>query len=479
MIMSMQSTKNEFANHIDSEAIPPKFTTFALISFCLAIILPQGIGIRFSSYLPHIDLPRIFIVSILILGGVLFLVGRWRRCAQEAPVSCSILIVMAIWFLITACLSTSPKASILFVLRVLMIGPLYAIAFCALADKTSHNNERYFFWILLTTGILIFIASFEFISQTYLIPSSLRTSFYDNSFYRRVIECLQRRGNGILSRGPYVSQHDFGGVLCVFSGFAWWILENRKKFGIIFAAMYIIAIYAVGTRSVTIAVVLSMVTWLISRKSIKNAKRLLLVLLIAAIVITLKLSPARARTGFFLTSDITNMEQLTPEKQKIDSAKAAEITEKLSLSLLPHEPSEKFFYNTGTIGIRLTGALINIDRAKHWWLFGYGPGAFLMADKVASVAAQYGDPGLLLAFMFESGLFMAALFGVLIIRSLWLGLRNTESGAWAPALGVLAWTVFSLSSGALWPMLPALVMTVLVEIWSNKHTHKIIPHSGK
>jgi hypothetical protein len=450
---------------------PSKSALFALISLFFAIILPQGIGIRFHYFIPHIDLPRVFIISTIVYGGILFATRRWHQCLKNAPVCTYTMVALIVWFLVTSYFSSSQKISFMFALRLIAIGPLYALAFCALTLDTVDIKKIVFFWMTLITGSLILYANLEFIFQTHLIPPHIRTSFYSIEYYREIIETIHYRLGIMLVQGPYIFNHNFGGMLCVFSGVTWLILEKNRILGILFTTFFIVAVYAVGMRSTTIAVIISIIVWLLYRKNIKNIIPLTYALLGSAIIISLVVGPKTAVNGVFLRKDMSyTMEKATyAGRTPVCSYRAAYIVEKLSLHLLPKEKIQSLLYNSGTLGIRLSGAILNIGKIKNWWLLGYGPGAFFMPDKVQSNAIQYDDPGLFLAIMFESGLFMAILLGFLIFRSVWLGFRYPKSNTWVFAIGIVSWSVFSLSSWAIWPMLPAFAFMVLTEIWASNH----------
>ena len=441
----------------------------ALVLFCLTIISPQGIGVRFSLSLPHIDLPRIFIIFTIVISSVLLLMGRWRTTVESAPVSCSALIMMLIWCFSTASLSESPLESVLFVARIMTIGPLYSLAFCVLADDPSYKKETYLFMVL-TVGLLILYSNLEFISQKYLVPISWRTCFYNIDSYDWVLRRVLRRGGFILSQGPYVWNHTLGGMFCVFSGLVWLVVEKRKFIGMVFCSMFFVAVYATGMRATTIAVTMSMLVWLVYRKKIENMVRISIALCSASIFCLLKIDKEFFWQGLFHVADISNSAEIVSSKVlNLDFVLVGKMIEKFSFGLISYDTAEILLRETGTVGIRLTGMLQNIGKIDDWWLFGYGAGAFMAPTKVSSLAVQYDDPSLFLVFMFEYGLPLALLIGLLILYALFQGFRNSKFGTWPLAIGVLSWSIFSLSSWAVWPMLPAFVMVILIEKWSKGH----------
>ena len=75
--------------------------------------------------------------------------------------------------------------------------------------------------------------------------------------------------------------------------------------------------------------------------------------------------------------------------------------------------------NTGTIGIKIAGFLLNILQLDQWWSVGYGFGSFQRPDKILSDAIQYNDPGLLQLFFLESGLFAGSLLLFFLFKAIY------------------------------------------------------------
>lgn len=441
---------------------------FACVSLFLAVVLPQGIGVRFSSFLPHIDLPRIFILAVIVCGFGSFVVSKSWKSVKHMPISCVILFCMTVWWIITAFISVSHVESILFSLKLLMIGPIYGLAFYILIDEKS-NMDRVFVWMLITLGVLIGYALFEFIFQRYLIPNSLKTAYFNFEYYRKIIEICPRRVQGLLVKGPYITNHDLAGILCVFSGFTWWMLEKKKVWGIVFAALFMVALYAVGVRAALVAIVFSAMAFLLIRRSGKNIVRLLLAMILAVGFLSCKLTPKILFGGIFTTKDITvTMVDVSSKKMNLDITRSSSTLSKATFNFKDKKKCYDFLYNSGTIGVRISGFLLNLTNVKYWGLFGYGPGAFFVPNKVVSKAIQYDDPGLFFALMFESGIIMGLLLILLFTRIFYLGLRNSKTDIWFLGVGVFAWFIFSLSSWVVWPMLPAMGMIVLIEVWARK-----------
>ncbi|MGL1930783.1 MAG: hypothetical protein OCC45_03360 [Desulfotalea sp.] len=267
--------------------------------------------------------------------------------------------------------------------------------------------------------------------------------------------------------------HTLGGMMCVFSGLVWWFLEKKKVMGIVFCGMFFVAVYSIGMRVTTISVTVSMLVWLVYRKKIVNVLRITLALFLAVVLILLRVGREGFLTGLFEVGDIMNSaESVSPKPLNFDYVLCSNMIENFSFGFISGDTAENFLRETGTVGIRLTGMLQNFAKIDDWLLFGYGPGAFMVPGKVTSGAIQYDDPGLFLIFMFEYGLPMFLLVGFLILYTLFLGFRSAKSGAWPYAMGVLAWSVFCLSSWAVWPMLPAFAMVIVIEIWSKDHLKK-------
>lgn len=105
---------------------------------------------------------------------------------------------------------------------------------------------------------------------------------------------------------------------------------------------------------------------------------------------------------------------------------------------------------SGTFSIRLVGFVENVANYKQWWLTEYGLGTFQKPDVIPNKAVQYNDPGLIMLFLFEFGLFPFLIIMLLIIFSFFKTFKNEN---WTLGIGIASWFVFSLSSWAIWPML--------------------------
>jgi hypothetical protein len=433
-----------------------KSAFFSLLLFSVVILAPQGIGIRPWTGWPQIDVTRVAILSTLFWGLMLGAKGRWKDFFCKAPVSSVVFLFMAAWFVLTAALSAQRSFSFFVVARHLALGPLYALAFSFLAEPKDPSYERtFFFFSFLVTSLLVLMASVEFVFQCQLISPAWRTGFNSESL-RSAVELVYMRGGLSLSEGPYVSNHTLGGMLCVFSGFVLGALEEKKRGGILLCVLFFMALYAAGTRAATVAVLASFTGWLILRRSIIVFLRLIICLACAAIAVVIRVVVSEGRLNYFYTVDLRGASVSGFEK---------------SLFTFPHFAGKEFIWHFlssyGTFGVRAMGLLQNLAQVKEWWLFGYSPGSFFMANQVHSSGFQYSDPGLFFALMFESGLPILFLCIFLLFFSLTIISRKTESKAWMPALGVVSWTIFSLSSQDLWPMLPALVMVVAAEMFTR------------
>ena len=132
--------------------------------------------------------------------------------------------------------------------------------------------------------------------------------------------------------------------------------------------------------------------------------------------------------------------------------------------------------NTGTIGIKIAGFILNLLQLDQWWAVGYSFGSFQRPDTILSDAIQYNDPGLLQLFFLESGLFAGGLLLFFLFKAIYDGFKYDQTRPMA--VGILAWSIFALSSWEIWPLMLATIFGLL--IFRHHATQKITegkPHN--
>ena len=330
--------------------------------------------------------------------------------------------------------------------KLIVIWVLFACAFDYLNSGINSNLNFLNALNIVLIGLVLY-ALIEFLLQTYVIPNWLRTSFSNIEEYKFMNTRILFRNNLILSQGPFTWNHGLGGVLCSLLGMMLFKFENNKVTGSILAILFFLAILTNGMRSVYIATSLGLIVWCLYRFNLRNILRLGICILISFGVYSTKANP---KNVVFYNEDmkVSINEYLIHENFRLDSSKTAKILSKF----IPYEFStiKTFLDTSGTFSIRLIGFVENVSNYKQWWLTGYGVGAFQKPGVIQSKAIQYNDPGLIMLFLFEFGLFPFLIIMLLIILSFCKSIKNEN---WMLGIGIASWFVFSLSSWAIWPML--------------------------
>jgi hypothetical protein len=303
----------------------------------------------------------------------------------------------------------------------------------------------------------------EFIIQEYLISISYKFSFHNiERFvgYGRKIT----RATGLLLQGPYLSNHELGGMLAVFSGVLLKNLEKNKFFGFILSIGYFIVVIGVASRAGFIAILISFIIWMLFRRNLINILLLGLSLVVAVCIFNARNigNDVNYFNDINLPTEILNRSKL--DLHYLETNLCAQNSSKFSYFQY-QDVCNEIIRNQGTLSIRIAGLILNLANISNWWLFGYSPGAFMLPMQVHSSAIQYDDPGLQLIFLMEGGIPAAAIIILLALVSIKKGFKKNSS--WMMSLGILSWFIFSLSSWAVWPFVPALIMMALLERWNK------------
>lgn len=153
---------------------------------------------------------------------------------------------------------------------------------------------------------------------------------------------------------------------------------------------------------------------------------------------------------------------VSPKQLVFDWERCAVALSEFTFSMLSVENARFLLSETGTMGIRLAGLISNFLLWDDWWLSGFGPGAFFSPDEIRSTAFQFDDPGLIFVILFDAGVIGAIIFMSVLILAIYKGFKARRPENIAMSIGLVTWFVFALSSWAIWPLLPAMVMAVVL-----------------
>jgi len=439
------------------------FQKYFIVFFALLLLLPQGVGVRFDPpFNFQIDLPRIFLL-LTLFGSCAYIFNRSKKPISLGFFECA-LYFFGTWWILSSMQSANTTNSFLFAVRFVCLICLYPIAFMTFL-RHSNFSQGYIFRILtMILACLIFFGLLEFITQEYLISINYKFSFHNIerfADYGREI----KRANGLLLQGPYLFNHELGGMLAVFSGVLLKNLEKNKFFGFILSIGYFIVVIGVESRAGIIAILISFIIWMLFRRNLINILLLGLSLVVAVCIFNAR----NIGNDIIYIDDITSLPTEILNRNKLDfhyleTKLCGQNSSKFSYFQY-HDVCSEIINNYGTLSIRFSGLLLNLANVSNWWLFGYSPGAFLIPMQVHSSAIQYNDPGLILIFLMEGGIPAAAIIILLAFVSIKKGFKKNSS--WMMSLGILSWFIFSLSSCAVWPSVPALIMMALLERWNK------------
>ena len=140
----------------------------------------------------------------------------------------------------------------------------------------------------------------------------------------------------------------------------------------------------------------------------------------------------------------------------------------MALNEFLSERTVAYLSSLGPVGVKIMGFLLNISQIEEWWVLGYGVGSFQRPSQVVSNATQYDDPGIIQLIFLESGPVAGFLFVFILIRAILLSLRYDSLKYYS--VGIIAWSLFALSSWAEWPLV--LVVIFVFKIFSYDHMQR-------
>ena len=417
-----------------------KISSFIFI-FMAILLVPHGMGIRFS--LGHIDMPRLVILLTTFYGFYLYL-SAWIKAKKIIPPEGGKLLAgFSSILILSAVFSSNSILSLILCLQLLTIWVFFPLAIIKIFESDGIETLYKAFGIIVV--ILSIYAFYEIVIQDYLVTPEMRTSFHDNEQFNKT----KHFPNGILlSRGPFMWNHALSGIGITLCGVGLYAYEKKKTLGIAITFLTFLIVFSSGVRAGNIGLFIGILAY-----SMYTRQFWILFHYFASLALL---------SGFyfllfemplpFLFSGDLSYEWIAPTAQS-----NVEIIEKIQNENIPLFSALK---NSGTVGIKIAGFILNILQLDQWWAVGYGFGSFQRPSIILSDAIQYNDPGLLQLFFLESGLFAGGLLLFFLFRAIYDGFKYDQTRPMA--VGILAWSIFALSSWEIWPLMLATIFGLLI-----------------
>ena len=218
--------------------------------------------------------------------------------------------------------------------------------------------------------------------QDYLVPPEIRTSFHENEQFNKTKHI---RNGVLLSRGPFMWNHALSGIGIILCGVGLYAYEKKKSIGIVITFLTLLIVFSSGVRAGNIGLFIGILAY-----SIYTRQFWILIHYFAslALVSLLYFLPFGTPAPFVFSADLS-YEWMASAAQSNQI-----IIEKFEALGIP-----LFFElkNTGTIGIKIAGFILNLLQLDQWWAVGYG-WFFSKTGHNFKRCNQYNDPGLLQLF---------------------------------------------------------------------------------
>ena len=244
--------------------------------------------------------------------------------------------------------------------------------------------------------------------------------------------------------------HALSGMCAAGSGMAIYAIDKGKKWGLLFAYIFVILLISSGTRAGFYAVAIAFLLYGAWFKKFSYLLHFSLATLATDIFYQLYVG---SHAPVFFVSDISQrwiseVSSMNNVKERFDSSfRSPEL--------------RHFLSSLGPIGIKIMGFLLNFSQIEEWWMLGYGFGTFQRPGQIPSTAIQYDDPGIIQLIFLESGIFAGFLLVFILIRASLLSLKYESLKYYS--VGITSWSLFALSSWEVWPLL--LVMIFVFKIF--------------
>lgn len=432
------------------------FKTQNLFSIFLVIILifPHGLGFRFD--LGALDLPRLLLIITALVGGII----TFRQIIIKKHIEISkgsiYLMCFTVILILSAVLSSNPTESLKQAIKLLMVWTIFPLAFCKLFGK--QNDETLQRYLILILALYIGYCFVEMITQKYFYPAWVRTIFWNIDGYEWINRRVLIRNNALLTQGPFLWNHGMAGMLCALCGLAFRFNNQKNFWGKLLCIGFVIAMASTGVRAALLALTVLIIVRLITHKDLKLLISFTIGLFLSNLFYIFRIKGLAPQ---FYTHDLT--EPWTQNKYSSETGAQA-ISDLLGVN---YNKSLIFLEAMGALGSKFSGLVVNLTRIKEWALHGYGFGSYQHPELVPSNAYQYDDPGLMMLFFFENGIFAGMLLVYFLGSAFLLGLKHPKL-IWY-SYGILCWSIFSLSSWEVWPLLLVNIFALRI-FWFNQKT---------
>ena len=425
--------------------------------FMAILLIPHGMGIRFS--IGHIDIPRLVILLTTLFGFYLYL-SSWIKAKKIIfPEGGKLLTGFSSFLILSAVFSSNSIQSLILCLQLLTIWVFFPLAIVKIFENEGIETLYKAFGIIIV--ILSLYAFYEIVAQDYIVSPEMRTSFHDNEQFNKT----KHFRNGILlSRGPFMWNHALIGIGIILCGVGLYAYEKKKSLGIAITFLTFLIVFSSGVRAGNIGLFIGILAY-----SIYTRQFWILIHYFAsfAFLSGFYFLLFELPLPFLFSGDLSYEWMALAAQSNIDTIEQFKILEAPLFSAIK---------NSGTVGIKIAGFVLNIVQLDQWWAVGYGFGSFQRPGAILSDAIQYNDPGLLQLFFLESGLFAGGLLLFFLFKAIYDGFKYDQTRPMA--LGILAWSIFALSSWEIWPLMLATIFGLL--IFRHHATQKITegkPHN--
>lgn len=417
--------------------------------FIASILLPQGVGFKLPGGLPNMDLPRLAIIALqaVFLAHVLYR-GKF---AVPAPRTLLLLFALTFWQIVSAYFSASPSNSLMWALGNGL--SYWGFGFALIVFLGSEKYRPLVVKTLTLVGFVIAAwSTIELLTQHKLVPyrniwSNAEYELFSTALRRR-IPTLDRLYDNLyitpyMSIGPFANQSALAAVICALGGFTF--IRPKMRVVSTLCSVGLFALSVLGTQSragILAAFVMILLSTLWSKPRMKWA---------------VLLGMGIATLATFLALTLTVGKSAVVEVARYSVQDAVSVNDETG-----DEETGRGFYG------RFAGLMLLLSQMKQWWLFGFGPGSLLDADRVQTSIALSSDPGSFFVFFFESGLPAGLLLTAILLNSVIKGLKSEDLNVRAATLGIIGFGVTSLSSIVPHGWGITIFLAGLIESWSRE-----------
>ena len=423
-------------------------------------LVPHGVGYRFP--IGHVDIPRLIILTVIAYWFVGLLRGFFKSKMIILAPGTKLIGTLVTLILMSAIASSNPFASTILAGQLCLLWFVFALAFVSLFN--DEKDGRLLNAALIKIFVILFLmALYEVVFHRYLVPHNYRTSFWGIAGYEWITSRILLRSDTLLAQGPFMWNHALSGLCAAGSGMAICAIDKGKKWGTLFAYVFVILLISAGARAGFYAVAIAFLLYSVWFKKFSYLLHFSLATLAADIFYQLYVG---SHAPVFFLNDIS--QHWVSQVPSMD-----DVTKRFDLLFLSPE-LRQFLSGLGPVGVKIMGFLLNFTQIEEWWMLGYGFGTFQRPSQILSTAIQYNDPGIIQLIFLESGLFAGFLLVFILIRASLLSLKYESLKYYS--VGITAWSLFALSSWEVWPLL--LVMIFVFKIFRYEQMQRN-PIAGK